>query len=137
MFNPQLETGAILSNKQLMNIFHCACEGGIRYASRTETLTLVVNNTKSGLPNVWQGDVLEFAGRPLKDGKTLQGANKRLEEFMREKKPIFLFEVNTPGKYRFLGKAAAAGQAHIEHSPAGTAYPVFPLRLARNGDSRA
>lgn len=129
MFDPGIEKGASISNRELMNIFHCACEGGIRYASKTGTLTLVVNNTKSGLPNVWHGDSLEFAGRPLKDGKTLQGANKRLAGFLEEKKPVFLFEVNTPGQYRFLGRAEAAGRIHLAQTPEGAPYPVFPLKI--------
>lgn len=133
MFDPGLEKDAILSNRQLMDIFHCACEGGIRYASKTDTLTLVVNNTKSGLPNVWRGDVLDFAGRILKDGKTLQGANRRLAEFLQAKKPIFLFEVNTPGQYRYLGKITAAEPYHLAHAAKGSLYPVFPLKIL-NGD---
>lgn len=130
MFNPDLKIGQVISNRELINIFHCAWEGGIRYASKTDTVVLVVNNTKKGLPNIWDGDKLLFAGRPLRAGKNdLSGANKRLDEFFQGGKDIFLFEVNKPGQYQYKGQLQSAGEIQYKKTESGGEYPVFPVKL--------
>lgn len=129
MFNPALKKDEIISNRQLINIFHCAWEGGIRYATQTDTVVLVINNTKKGLPNIRDGNTLLFSGRPLKGWKKdLGGANKRLEDFLRSGKDIFLFEVNKPGQYQYKGPVSSAGETRLAITDTGVEYPVFPLR---------
>lgn len=125
MFPPEI--GSVLTNRQLMEIFHCACEGGIRYSSRTGTIVLVINNTKAGFPNIGNGKEIKFAGRPLKNG--LSGVNKRLEGFLEEGKPVFLFEVNTPGQYRYIGPVRSAGPWQKARLESGLEYAVFPLKV--------
>lgn len=132
MFSTSLKIGETISSRQLMDIFKCACEGGIRYASKTGVVVIVVNNTKKGLPNIWHGDELEFAGRPLKDGATFTGANKRLNEFLTERRPVFLFEVNKLGAYQYMGPVQLVSETTIARTPEGLAYPVFKLKLMRD-----
>ena len=127
MFRPDLKTGELINNRRLMDIFHCACEGGIRYSSKTGTVVLVINNTKTGLPNTVEGSEISFAGRILKNGYS--GANKRLKEFLEQKQPVFLFVVNRPGEYEFLGQVQLAGAIELRKTEKGEAYPVFPLKL--------
>lgn len=129
MFNPDLTPGQTISNRQLLAIFHCACEGGIRYSSKTGTVVVVVNNTKKGLPNVWENGLLRFAGRPLKSGDRLQGANLRLDSFLREGGDVFLFEVNSPGLYEYKGPVKLAGAPAVADAESGARYPVFPLSI--------
>lgn len=129
VFNPDLNPGEIISNRELMSIFHCACEGGIRYSSKTATIVLVVNNTKSGLPNIWQNGILQFAGRIVKDNGNLGGQNRRLEAVLHDNGDVFLFEVNNPGKYEFKGKVELAAKPHFAQTENGEKYPVFPLRI--------
>lgn len=131
MFDSGLKAGEKINNRRLMDIFHCACEGGIRYASITQTIIIVVNNTKTGLPDKWLDGVLEFAGRPLKKGGQFTGANRRLEQFLNSHGDIFLFAVNQPGIYEFLGPVTSAGTPRIEKTADNISYPVFPLRLER------
>ena len=132
MFKTGLDKGEAISNLRLMDIFHCACEGGIRYSSRTGTVVLVINNTKEGLPSWVRGDEALFAGRPLKNGVT--GANKRLKEFLEEGKPVFLFEVKKPGAYEYVGPVALNGEMRIERNGEGLEWPVFPLRVEEGGE---
>ncbi len=129
MFDPGLSVGETLSNRQLMSVFQCACEGGIRYSSKTGTIVIVVNNTKAGLPNVWKDGILRFAGRILTDGGNLKGANLRLETFLQGGEDVFLFEVNQPGKYEFRGKAELAAAPCLATTEDGKKYPVFPLKI--------
>lgn len=129
MFDPNLTAGEVISNRRLMTIFHCACEGGIRYASKTGTIALVVNNTKQGLPNVWENGILLFAGRIMKDGENLKGANRRLDDMLHGHGDIFLFEVNQPGKYEFKGAVDLAGEPRFAKTENGEEYPVFPLKI--------
>lgn len=112
-----------------MSIFHCACEGGIRYSSKTATIVLVVNNTKNGLPNIWQNGILQFAGRIVKDNGNPGGQNRRLETVLRDNGNVFLFEVDTPGKYEFKGKVELVAKPHFAQTDNGEKYPVFPLRV--------
>lgn len=112
-----------------MDIFRCACEGGVRYSSRTNTVVLVVNNTKKGLPNKFVNGILEFAGKPLKENGALAGSNRRLAQSLAEKGDIFLFEVNQPGKYEFKGKIMAAGKPDVRAIADGVRYPVFRLEI--------
>lgn len=128
MFKPPIEVGETINNRQLMDIFHCACEGGIRYSSKTQTIILVINNTKKGIPNVWHGNIIEFAGRPFKQMENFTGANKRLEQFLSTNGAVFLFEVNDPGKYEFRGRVQLMAKIHIAETD-GVSYPVFPLLL--------
>lgn len=129
MFNPRLLPGEVIANRQLMATFRCACEGGIRYSSRTGTIVLVINNTQVVRPNIWKDGILQFAGQIAKNGGTLQGANRRLEQFLRENGYIFLFEVNEPRKYEFKGRVAQAGEIWFSTTPEGEKYPVFPVRV--------
>lgn len=128
MFKPDLKKGEIFNNRRLMDIFHCACEGGIRYASKTETVVLVINNTKAGLPNKVEGQKISFSGRILKNG--ISGANKRLKEFLETRQPVFLFEVNKPGEYEFLGQVQLDGAIELAKTEKGEEYPIFPLKLS-------
>lgn len=129
MFNPGLTRGEIISNRQLLSIFHCACEGGIRYSSKTATVALIVNNTKKGLPNIWENGILRFAGRIVKNDESLRGANQRLDSFLRDQGDVFLFEVNQPGKYEFKGKVELAAAPWLASAETGEKYPVFPVRI--------
>lgn len=129
LLNPELKAGNAITNRQLMNLFHCACEGGIRYSTKTGTIVLVINNTKAGRPNTRTGNTINFAGQTLKTG--LSGANKRLNEFLESAKPVFLFEVNEPGKYIYQGRVEAAGTWKEESVPDGARYAVFPIKLVK------
>lgn len=134
MFDPELKKNELISNRQLINIFHCAWEGGIRYSSTTDTVVLVINNMKKGLPNIWDKNELFFAGRISRNGKgVLSGANKRLFEFLQMNKDIFLFEVNQPGLYEYMGKVSSAGEMRIAHTDTDEEYPVFPLKIDGTG----
>ncbi|MDE5833815.1 MAG: hypothetical protein K2H64_12725 [Desulfovibrio sp.] len=114
-----------------MDIFHCACEGGVRYSSRTGTVVLVINNTKSGRPNTEKGDAISFAGRPFAEDQKFAGANKRLREFLSEDRPVFLFEVNAPGQYTYRGPVKSGGEPTVATDDEGATYPVFKLKLYR------
>lgn len=129
MFDCGLLPGEIIGNRRLMDIFHCACEGGIRYSTKTDTVVIVVNNTKNGLPNLWQNGILEFAGRPFKQQDIMQGGNRRLEQFLSANGDVFLFVVNKPGEYEYKGSVRAAAPYRIEENSDKVRYPVFPLLL--------
>ena len=129
MFDPGLNIGEVIDNRRLMDIFHCACEGGVRYSKKTGTVVLIVNNANPGLPNEQDGRVLRFAGRPFKEADVYAGANKRLKEFLDAGKPVFLFVADKPGRYAFRGPATYAGEPTVASSPEGVSYPVFHLLL--------
>lgn len=90
IFSPRLSPGEIIDNRRLMSIFHCACEGGIRYSSKTSTIVLVVNNAKSSRPKIWEDGILLFAGRISRKGATLEGPNRRLADFLQARGDVFL-----------------------------------------------
>lgn len=130
MFDPGLGKGEVISNRELMNIFHCACEGGIRYSSKTKTIVIVVNNTREGRPNIWKEDILEFAGRPAREPGSLTGANRRLEQFLASANPVFLFIVDRSGEYRYEGPVISAGKPDWTETATHEPYPVFPVKVS-------
>lgn len=125
-----LKPGQVVSNKILMEIFECACEGGIRYSSRTGTIVLVINNTRGIQKSGWQGNRIDFIGQKEKTPDKITRMNKRLRDFLEARQGVFLFEVNSPGQYEYRGPVTLAAPPYPARSPQGECEWIFPLALA-------
>lgn len=124
--------GKTISNRELMDIFKCACEGGIRYSKKTDTIVLVKNNVKNRYPMEWKGSQIDFIGRSTNDHSKLSGFNKRLAEFLHSGGDVRLFEVNVPGEYTYMGKVKVAGDPftkEISTENGNRMFWVFPLEI--------
>lgn len=128
-----LKPGEVISNQKLMEIFKCACEGGIRYSSKTNTLVLVNNNVKNIYPNRWDKNCFLFAGKEEKAQQGFTRANKRLNQFLTENKDVFLFEVNEAGKYEYKGRVKLCREPYMQTmqakgKPEAKVW-IFPLEI--------
>lgn len=127
-----LAKGQIISSRELMERFKCACEGGIRYSSKTGTVVVVVNNSLGEWPCQWRDDILEYIGQGRKGDQQMTRMNKRLAEFMAEKKPIYVFEADKPGQYKFIGSARAHAmpwQREMDSEGQSRKVWIFPLEI--------
>lgn len=89
-----LRKGMILDNDDLMNVFKCSGQGGMRRSYRTNSLVLVSNHTKSIYSDRWVGDVFHYTGMGQNGDQSLQFAqNRTLNESRYNGVSVYLFEV--------------------------------------------
>ena len=69
------------TNQEIVEIFKCSKQGGMRRSKRTNTLTLISDLTKEPYTDWWEGDVLHYTGMGLKGDQSLDyKQNKTLNE---------------------------------------------------------
>ena len=135
MYQPPFTPGQIVANKQIMANFRCACEGGIRPANATNSVVLVLNHTKINHADDWHGSVLWFRGSGAKGDQTIdKGRNKTLLNAFHSDRPVYLFEVSTPGEYTFRGRVELA-DVPFQQPSQGRMVWIFPIRLAQPGQA--
>lgn len=119
-FMPDLELGAILSNKQISEIFGCAIEGGIRKSKRNNCLVVIVNYTKNFHNDHWEGDTLYFTGHGTNPDSW---QNRDLADAARNDMPVFLFELHKQGEYIYCGRVMVTGAPVMTDN-----MPMFKLK---------
>lgn len=135
MFTPPLQPGQTLSNAEIMAIFHCACEGGIRPSNYTDSIVVVVNHVKNPARENWHDATLWFQGSGSKGDQVLnKGRNRTLNTAFATGRPVYLFEVYAQGKYTFRGRVELDGEPfqRKEKDMEGNDRRVwiFPLMIA-------
>ena len=134
-FDPKLMYGSELNNAQLMNIFKCSPQGGMRKSNTTNTLVIISDHTQPYYEDRWKGDTFYYTGMGLEGNQRLDySQNRALDESNENGVDVFLFEVNTPTVYTFGGKVVLAGKPFKESQPdkngnSRTVW-IFPLKLA-------
>ena len=133
-FDPKLHYGDELNNTQLRDIFKCSPQGGMRKSNKTNTLVLISDHTQNYYEDRWQGDIFYYTGMGLEgDQKLDYMQNKTLTESDENGVDVFLFEVNNPKIYTFIGKVKLADKPFKEHQPDKNNHSrvvwVFPLKL--------
>ncbi len=132
-----LNPGEILSNKDLMSIFKCGPQGGMRRAHKTKSLILVSDHTKSIYEDRWIDNIFHYTGMGLTGNQSLSfNQNRTLADSKTIDITLLLFEVFEKGKYVFIGEVELAGEPYIEEQPdqnnsIRNVY-VFPLKLKNN-----
>jgi len=135
----QLESGEILNNEELCNIFTCSTQGGMRRSHTTNTLVIVSNHIKSISDDRWLGDAFHYTGMGTKGDQSLNFAqNKTLTESDNNEVSIHLFEVFVEKEYAYIGPVELSGEPYFEKQPDEDGIIrdacVFPLKL-KNGNS--
>ena len=72
----ELRKGMVLTNNQLMEVFGCSGQGGMRRSHKTNSLVLVSNHTKSIYSDRWVGDVLHYTGMGQNGDKVVYNLHK-------------------------------------------------------------
>ncbi len=133
-FDPGLQLGDVIDNKQLADIFKCSGQGGMRRSLQTKTLVLVSDNIRSIYENRWSGDIFYYTGMGQQGDQKLDFMqNKTLAESHQNGVDIHLFEVFERGQYTYMGKVKLAKNPFQERQPDANSKLrqvwVFPLRM--------
>ncbi len=71
-FESGLEPGKAISSQELIEIFQCGSQGGMRRSHKTGTLVIVSDPTKAVYEDRWDQDgVLHYTGMGLKGDQKL------------------------------------------------------------------
>lgn len=115
MFKPDIKPGATLSNDQIMGIFGCGKQGGMRRSRTTDTLVLITDKLKGTYKDRWEGDILHYTGMGLIGDQYLFGSqNRTLNDSQTNGVGLFLFEVFEKRKYYYHGRVKLAGKPYQE-----------------------
>ena len=117
-FKPPLTVGDSIKNKQLMDIFKCSPQGGMRRSHKTNTLILISDHTKSIYEDRWIDKNFHYTGMGLRGDQSIDASqNKTLAESHTNNVDLFLFEVFQEGNYLFQGQIELAGPPYQEQQP--------------------
>lgn len=131
-FVPSIAVGEVVSNGRLSEEFKVGNMGGMRRSKATGTLVLISDNTKGLYHDQWHEGRLLYTGMGKVGDQVLEGnQNKTLAESNTNGVKVYLFEVNEPGKYTFIGRVKLAGSAYQETQPDDNGNSrkvwIFPL----------
>jgi len=129
-----IETGSILKNKDLCEIFKCGSQGGMRRSLRTNSLIIVSDHTRGIYKDRWEGNILYYTGMGLEGDQSLQYAqNKTLVESSKNGVNVHLFEVFKSAEYIYQGRAKLARvpfkEKQLDQNKDERDVWIFPLKL--------
>lgn len=133
-FNPSINQGEELSNKELSKLFLCGNMGGMRRSHKTNTLVIVSDHTKGLYDDKWYGNIIHYTGMGSTGDQSLSFAqNKTLNESTTNGVGVYLFEVFQRGKYIYQGEVKLVKSPYVEIQPDKNNDPrkvwMFPLKL--------
>jgi 5-methylcytosine-specific restriction enzyme A len=134
-FNPDLREGQVVTANELMRVFKCSSQGGMRRAHRTNSLVLISKTAGIAYFDRWEDDVFLYTGMGLRGDQSLDHAqNKTLAESDTNGVAVFLFENPAPNVYIFAGRVVLASGPHLETQRDKDGNErlawVFPLRVS-------
>lgn len=113
-FDPKIEIGQELTNKQICGIFKCSLNGGMNRSLRTNTLVLVSNRVKSLYQDKFDRDVIYYTGEGQIGDQKLTKQNRTLAESASNGVDVHFFEVLEPQKYSYLGAVILSAEPYQE-----------------------
>ena len=133
-FDHGLNPGDNITNRQLLEIFKCSSQGGMRRSHKTNTLAIVSDHTNPLYEDWWEGDIFHYAGMGTEGDQSLIFAqNKTLAESNLSGVEVFLFEVFSRNQYTFIGKVELADNPYQAQQPDKNKNLrwawIFPLKL--------
>ena len=131
----RLKAGDTITNAELVRLFKCANQGGMRRSHQTNSLVLISDHTKYVHQDRWMAaDLLHYTGMGLEGDQSLDYLqNKTLLESAANGVTPYLFEVYVPNQYLYRGQVNLAGQPVKERQPDASGKLrkvwVFPLQI--------
>jgi hypothetical protein len=107
------ETGEVIDNRTLCDVFGVAIMGGIRVNNASNLIVLISNNTDPTYRNEWKDDVLQFVGMGSTGPQKLVRQNKTLANSERNGMAVHLFEVFEKSKYVYAGEVELADEPYM------------------------
>ncbi|MFT5725904.1 MAG: 5-methylcytosine-specific restriction protein A [Desulforhopalus sp.] len=137
-FEHGLTPGDTIKNDQLVGIFRCSPQGGMRKSNQTNTLLVVSNHLKSIYEDRWINDVLHYTGMGMTGDQSITFAqNRTLNESSSNGVDVFLFEVFEDKNYTYRGQVQLADSPYQEIQPDETGEDrnvwIFPVKIVGEG----
>ena len=119
-----LKIGEEIKYDELMAIFKCAPQGGMRKSNKKNALVLISDDTKV-YKDRWIGDILNYTGMGQTGDQNINySQNKTLNQSNENGVQVFLFEVFKKGIYTYRGLVKLVGE------------PFQEMQLDKNNDER-
>ena len=113
-FDPGLELGSVLTNKELSAAFKCSTQGGMRRSRSTNTLLITTSRDALYLDR-WHEGVLHYTGMGQHGDQKLEGnQNKTLAESGSNGVAVYLAEVLAANEYTYLGRVELADPTDVK-----------------------
>lgn len=133
-----LVPGDELTNNQLVQIFKCGNQGGMRRSLETNTLVIVSNHVESIYNDRWIDGVFHYTGMGSENDQSLKFMqNKTLNNIRTNGVSVHLFEVYEPKIYTYSGEVVFDSPPYEERQTDKTGKQrnvwIFPLKL-NSGD---
>lgn len=134
--NIQLQAGQILNNIELMEIFKCSPQGGMRRSHKTNSLILVSNHIESIYDDKWENNIFHYTGTGRNGDQSFNfSQNKTLLESNTNGITVYLFEVFKQHQYTYQGVVKLADEPYFDKQPdenlKARRVCVFPLKLVQ------
>lgn len=132
--NSKFKVGNFYTNQQVMDVFKCDNNQGMRRSHATNSLVLFTKIEKDLYHDRWDGEILHYTGMGKKGDQTLQSnQNKTLYESNETYIKVYLFETFASHKHLFRGRVQLAGIPYQEiqedQEKEKRKVWIFPLRL--------
>ena len=129
-----LKQGDILVNDDLMKIFKCSGQGGMRKSNTTNTLVLISDETKALYEDKWYNDEFHSTGMGKSGDQSLDFMqNKTLYQSNSNGVEVHLFEVFEKTKYTYAGQVKLSGEPYQTTQPGEDGVDrqvwIFKLKL--------
>ena len=112
-FNPGINIGDHLTNKELCQLFKCGNMGGMRRSKKTGTLVIISDHTKNFYHDEWKDGVLHYTGMGKNGDQVLVGnQNGTLYHSDTNGVNVHLFEVLEKSVYTYKGIVKLAAQPY-------------------------
>lgn len=118
-----LTINKIYSNDELMQIFSCSGQGGIRVSNNNKTITLTSNLTKRSDSNPYKdvkmnskGEVI-YTGMGTEGDQSLTGQNRTLANSQTNGYRLFYFEQYKSNEYTFKGEVVLVDSPYFDNEP--------------------
>lgn len=110
-----LVCGQIINNKELVSIFECSTQGGMRKSNKTNSLVIISNHVESLYDDRWEGEILLYTGMGTAGDQSFDFMqNKTLFNSNSNGVQVFLFEVFRRKEYTFMGHVKLAKEPFFE-----------------------
>ncbi|KRF54840.1 hypothetical protein ASG97_05455 [Bacillus sp. Soil745] len=115
-FEPNIQIGKSITNKELMNIFRCGGQGGMRRSIKTNTLVLISDFTSDIYKNACKkNDIWHFVGMGTDGDQTLEyRQNATLYKSNENKVDLHLFKKVKKDEYQYINRVLLAGEPECE-----------------------
>lgn len=125
------------TNEEIVTVFGCSNQGGMRRSHKTNTLVLVSNQIGNNpYEDKWNGELLYYTGMGLKGNQRLDFAqNKTLNHSKNNGVEVHLFEVQKPKEYKYKGIVELVSEPFPETEKDQSGYKrrvyKFPLKIKK------